>query len=54
MELSELQPWKALFSIAVTPSGMSIDVRLLQPLKAPLPILVTFSGMLMDVNPLQL
>ena len=52
MELSELQSQKALFSIAVTPSGMSIDVRLLQPENVYSLILVTFLGILMDVSPL--
>ena len=53
MELSELQFQKALFSIAVTPSGMLIDVRLLQLKNVYSLILVTFWGILMDVSPLQ-
>ena len=53
MELSELQFQKALFSIAVTPSGMLIDVRLLQLKNVYSLILVTFLGILMDVSPLQ-
>lgn len=52
MELSESQFMKAQFSIAVTPSGMLIDVRLLQLRNVSSLILVIFLGILMDVSPL--
>ena len=41
IEVKPLQPWNALFPIAVTPSGMIIKVKPAQRLNAPSPIEVT-------------
>ena len=45
-------PWKARFSMLVTPLGMVTEVKPLFP-KAEHPMDVTLLGMSMDVRPLQ-
>ena len=53
IDVSPLQPEKALLSIDVTLLGMVSDVRPLQPEKAELTMNVTLLGMVTDVRPLQ-
>ena len=53
IEVSPLQPEKALSPILVTLFGMLIEASPLQRLKASFPILVTLFGILIEVSPLQ-
>ena len=52
-DVSEVQFWKASYSIVLTPSGIVTDVRALHPLKASELIKKTLSGIVMDSREVQ-